>query len=246
MRKGWKVLLAVTVFALTATAATLAANSRSNASGGDTLVFGTAAEPTSLDGAVVSDGESLRVIDQITEGLVSLAPGTTTIVPKLARSWRATQRGAHLDVQAAQRRAVPRRNAVQRPRGLRELRPVVQLHRPVRVRLDLVLLLHGLRGLQEGGQWPHELPALPELPGCRRLDRGDHASPSERSVPRGVVAHRVPHPEPDGDGALRREQGDALEGRRLHADRPVRRAGRPGRGHRGRSSSSRGGSATGS
>ena len=87
MRKGLKVLLAVVVVALMTAAATLAANSRSAASSGDTLVFGTAAEPTSLDGAVVSDGESLRVIDQITEGLVGLAPGSTNIVPKLARSW---------------------------------------------------------------------------------------------------------------------------------------------------------------
>ncbi len=93
MSKVSKVLLAVTVAALTVTAATLAANTRSAASSGDTLVFGTASEPTSLDGAVVSDGESLRVIDQITEGLVSLAPGTTNLVPMLARSWRASNKG---------------------------------------------------------------------------------------------------------------------------------------------------------
>ena len=91
MRNGLKVLLAVVAVALTATAATLAANSRSTAS--DTLVFGTAAEPTSLDGAVVSDGESLRVIDQITEGLVGLKSGTTVVVPKLARSWKASNGG---------------------------------------------------------------------------------------------------------------------------------------------------------
>lgn len=93
MSKVVKVLLAVSVAALTVTAATLAASTRSDASSGDTLVFGTAAEPTSLDGAVVSDGESLRVIDQITEGLVSLAPGTTNLVPMLARSWRASNKG---------------------------------------------------------------------------------------------------------------------------------------------------------
>ena len=93
MRKGLRVLLAVVVVALMTAAATLAANTRSNASSGDTLVFGSAAEPTSLDGAVVSDGESLRVIDQLTEGLVGLAPGSTNIVPKLARSWKATDKG---------------------------------------------------------------------------------------------------------------------------------------------------------
>ena len=93
MGKGLKVLAAVAVLALTATAVTLAATSRSGATSSDTLVFGTAAEPTSLDGAVVSDGESLRVIDQITEGLVGLRDGTTQIVPKLARSWRASNGG---------------------------------------------------------------------------------------------------------------------------------------------------------
>jgi peptide/nickel transport system substrate-binding protein len=93
MGKGLKVLAAVVAVALTAAAATLAANSRSAATASDTLVFGTAAEPTSLDGAVVSDGESLRIIDQITEGLVGLKPGTTTIQPELARSWKATNAG---------------------------------------------------------------------------------------------------------------------------------------------------------
>lgn len=93
MRKGLKVLLVVTVVALAAAAATLAANSRTAASASDTLVFGAAAEPTSLDGAVVSDGESLRVIDQITEGLVGLKPGTTQVVPLLARSWKAANKG---------------------------------------------------------------------------------------------------------------------------------------------------------
>jgi len=91
MRKALKVLLAVAVVALAAAAATMAANSRSTAS--DTLVFGAVAEPTSLDGAVVSDGPSLNVIDQLTEGLVALKPGTTTVVPSLAKSWKATNGG---------------------------------------------------------------------------------------------------------------------------------------------------------
>jgi len=92
MRKGLKVLLAAVAVALTATAVTLAANNRASATS-DTLVFGAASEPTSLDGAVVSDGESLRVIDQITEGLVGLKNGTTVIVPKLATSWKASNGG---------------------------------------------------------------------------------------------------------------------------------------------------------
>lgn len=58
-----------------------------------TLVFGAAADPVVLDAALISDGESFRVVYQITETLVGLKPGTTKIVPLLARSWNATNGG---------------------------------------------------------------------------------------------------------------------------------------------------------
>jgi peptide/nickel transport system substrate-binding protein len=60
---------------------------------GGQLVFAGAADPVVLDGALVSDGESLRVIDQMFEGLVSLKAGTTEIVPDLAESWEADAAG---------------------------------------------------------------------------------------------------------------------------------------------------------
>ena len=60
---------------------------------GGTLVFATEGEPVVLDGILVSDGTSLRVIDQMFEGLVTLKPGTTTLVPGLATSWRASNKG---------------------------------------------------------------------------------------------------------------------------------------------------------
>ncbi len=60
--------------------------------GGD-LVFGTAADPVVLDGALVSDGESLRAIDQVYETLVSLEPGTTELAPGLASSWEISEDG---------------------------------------------------------------------------------------------------------------------------------------------------------
>jgi len=58
-------------------------------SGGDenTLVFGTASDPTSLDGALVSDGESIRALYQMTEGLTALKPGTSEVIPSLATDW---------------------------------------------------------------------------------------------------------------------------------------------------------------
>jgi peptide/nickel transport system substrate-binding protein len=61
--------------------------------GGGDLVFGTAADPVVLDGALVSDGESLRAIDQMFEGLVTLKEGSTEVVPGLAESWEADAAG---------------------------------------------------------------------------------------------------------------------------------------------------------
>src|SRR5215216_1493309 len=60
---------------------------------GGTLVFATASDPVVLDGSLVSDGESLRVIDQIYETLVGLKPGTTELEPSLATSWEASDDG---------------------------------------------------------------------------------------------------------------------------------------------------------
>jgi peptide/nickel transport system substrate-binding protein len=54
---------------------------------GGTLVFAAAADPVVLDGALVSDGESIRAITQVFETLVFLEPGTTDPVAGLAESW---------------------------------------------------------------------------------------------------------------------------------------------------------------
>ncbi len=91
MGKFLKVGLAACAVALAAVAAAFAAVGRSTAS--DTLVFGAASDPVIIDGPLVSDGESLRVVDQIFEGLVGLKPGTTVITPKLALSWKASTSG---------------------------------------------------------------------------------------------------------------------------------------------------------
>ena len=64
-------------------------------SGGDesTLVFGTASDPTALDGALISDGESIRVLYQMTEGLTALSPGTSDVIPSLATDWTTSDDG---------------------------------------------------------------------------------------------------------------------------------------------------------
>jgi peptide/nickel transport system substrate-binding protein len=72
---------------------TNAASTDGGGASGGTLVFGTSSDPVVLDGALVSDGESLRVIDQIFETLVSLKPGTTELEPGLAESWELSDDG---------------------------------------------------------------------------------------------------------------------------------------------------------
>jgi peptide/nickel transport system substrate-binding protein len=72
-------------------AASTVAGARTHAT--TTLVFGTASDPVVLDGALVSDGESLRVIDQMFEGLVGLKPGTTQVEAALATSWKPSKSG---------------------------------------------------------------------------------------------------------------------------------------------------------
>jgi peptide/nickel transport system substrate-binding protein len=58
-----------------------------------TFIYAGAADPTYLDPALVSDGESFRIARQIFDTLVQLKPGTTTLQPALARTWRPSRDG---------------------------------------------------------------------------------------------------------------------------------------------------------
>ena len=107
MRSKWTLLLVALVVGVLALAAvgcggddeeaagtdTAAQTGGGEEGGGGTLVFGTSADPVVLDGALVSDGESLRAIDQMFEGLVTLSAGGTEIEPALAESWEANEEG---------------------------------------------------------------------------------------------------------------------------------------------------------
>jgi peptide/nickel transport system substrate-binding protein len=75
-------------FLLAASAVLIAAGTAGGASqANDTFVFAGASDPTYLDPALASDGESFRVTEQIFEGLVELKPGTTIVRPALATKW---------------------------------------------------------------------------------------------------------------------------------------------------------------
>ncbi|MEX0816633.1 MAG: ABC transporter substrate-binding protein [Gaiellales bacterium] len=60
---------------------------------GGTLVFGSSADPVVLDFALISDGESYRVMLQMYETLIQLKPGTTELEPGLATEWESNEDG---------------------------------------------------------------------------------------------------------------------------------------------------------
>jgi peptide/nickel transport system substrate-binding protein len=103
LRTKWHWLLLLVVAAMLAVAAGCGGDDDEAGGTGDettaegpeggTLVFAGAADPVLLDGALVSDGESLRVITQIFETLVALKPGTTEPEPGLAESWEPNEDG---------------------------------------------------------------------------------------------------------------------------------------------------------
>src|SRR5207244_12101934 len=75
-------------FVLVAVAALVAVGAAGGASkAGPTFVIAGASDPTYLDPALVSDGESFRVTEQIFESLVSLKPGSTIVQSGLATKW---------------------------------------------------------------------------------------------------------------------------------------------------------------
>jgi len=83
-----RILSTKLVVALVAFAAFVAVGTAGGASRAlPTFVIAGAADPTYLDPALVSDGESFRVTEQIFESLVSLKPGSTIVRPGLATSW---------------------------------------------------------------------------------------------------------------------------------------------------------------
>jgi len=77
--------LVLPLIAVVALAAVGTAGGASSAA--PTFVFAGASDPTYLDPALVSDGESFRITEQIFEGLVSLKPGSTILRPGLASKW---------------------------------------------------------------------------------------------------------------------------------------------------------------
>ena len=51
------------------------------------IIFGAAGAPSMFDPLYATDGETFRVVRQMTEGLVGFKPGTADVEPALAKSW---------------------------------------------------------------------------------------------------------------------------------------------------------------
>jgi peptide/nickel transport system substrate-binding protein len=81
----------VVLFALLAIAVAVAlvgCGSSKKSSKSTSFVFASSADPVLLDPALVSDGESLRITNQIFQSLVGFKPGGSEVVPQLATSWK--------------------------------------------------------------------------------------------------------------------------------------------------------------
>jgi len=59
----------------------------------DTFIFGAQGEPICLDPAIITDGISGRVTNQVFEGLVKFDKDTTNVVPSLAEKWTTSDDG---------------------------------------------------------------------------------------------------------------------------------------------------------
>ena len=57
------------------------------------IVFGAAGAPSMFDPLYATDGETFRVVRQMTEGLVGFKPGTADVEPALAQSWEPSADG---------------------------------------------------------------------------------------------------------------------------------------------------------
>jgi peptide/nickel transport system substrate-binding protein len=63
------------------------------AAGGGEMVFAQASDPVSMDAALISDGESSRVVNQIMETLVQTEEGGLEVEPALAEEWEPSEDG---------------------------------------------------------------------------------------------------------------------------------------------------------
>ena len=179
MRRFLKAGILLAALALVAVTAALATPQKSTAT--DTLVFGASADPVVLDAALISDGESFRVLYQMVETLVDLSAGHDQDRAGARDELEEERRRPHVDVQPPPGCDVPRRHAVQRSGRVLQLQPLVQLQGRPAEPGRVVLLRRRLRRLplRDGLAGPQER-ALPELPRGEPVHRRGQAEEAVR------------------------------------------------------------------
>ena len=176
-----------------------------------TLVFGASADPQVIYGPYVSDGESLRVIDQIYETLVTLTPGTTDVVPQLAESWTASADGTAWTFKLRQGVKFQRRHRLQRRRPSASTSTAgttsrAQLQSPRRLDVYWQDRVRRLRQERRTPTCPHE--PLQVVRGDRRDHRGHHLNSRDSvRIPAALVAPVVRDASP---AALKKYDADKV------------------------------------
>ncbi|WP_046213107.1 ABC transporter substrate-binding protein [Paenibacillus wulumuqiensis] len=74
-------------------AAPAASESGGEAAGGGTLIVGRGGDSAALDPSIVTDGESLKIAQQVFDPLLAYKSGTTEVEPALAESWTISDDG---------------------------------------------------------------------------------------------------------------------------------------------------------
>ena len=207
---------------------------------GGTLVFGAAGDPTNLDPAFASDGETFRVAPPDLRGSARQpSPAAPSRCPASPRTTRSATTASSTRFTLQRGREVPRRHGLQRRGGLLQLRALVQL-RPAWPRARA----RRPTGRTSSAGSPTRRTRPTSTPAARRRDdahRRHHPQPSHQSVPRRADAAQLLDPEPDGAGGVRRRQPVRHRGR----VRPTRSTGWSTRPAPARSSSRAGTAATG-
>ena len=167
-----------------------------DAQGGGTLVVGLDQEPPTLDPHASPSAVTYQIIASVAENLLYRGPDGK-LVPWLAESWTVARGRPQRDLQAAPRREVPRRHAVQRRRGEVQLRPdrgsEVQGGRLPR-RARQLRRLEGARRVHGAGALRDPVRALPELGGLRGPLRSCRRRRCARAATQSTRARWAPGP----------------------------------------------------
>ena len=102
MRKSWTIMVTLVLsFVLILSgcsgnndsAAPAASESGGESAGGGTLIVGRGGDSAALDPSIVTDGESLKIAQQVFDPLLAYKSGTTEVEPALAESWTISDDG---------------------------------------------------------------------------------------------------------------------------------------------------------